>query len=599
MTGTLDTIYHKFCPECATSSARDASRCNCGHVFNTDTEGKTLSPLAQSLEDEMLYEIYLKARVDQAMESIAAAQRAYQAHQKDANADGILQATYEIAKLETIAADTRAEFSRQSAKVTELKELVAVANARQAPRAKPIGQTPDNTSKNHHSESEVVMTHMNVTPTVINPDQADSDLNSLAIARDIQKSLPNPGSLRLVTNQKKKEQNRDTSPPVIHASQSTPTSKSENKEEQAPPVLMDTAHAQTPKAKEVARAAEALQAELAQMHSQTARTTRENTNIHKLQSSKANSAAAYAPKITGSKGGRSQDILESLGLHKTKPSLSNLDTASVDDIELSKKIKAEEEQRIAQKQVEAARKAAEIALAEKEVQARLAQELEQAQQQAAAAQATRIAKIERTMQQKLAKEAERSAKKIATQQAQAVLLTQERLNILEKENAILRKSVAPPANVVVQEKKTTPMSAQVFLKECPNCTAALPVNAVDCACGFSFGTADMETLTLSSEVIAQYPDLHAAYLTQQHAEAEASRATQLAALGRAKLAKEAEAVIQRAAAEKSKSCPHCTANVAVVVEKCKCGYAFPEFSSVNMPGLSLDPSDIAELYKRQ
>jgi ribosomal protein L40E len=41
------------------------------------------------------------------------------------------------------------------------------------------------------------------------------------------------------------------------------------------------------------------------------------------------------------------------------------------------------------------------------------------------------------------------------------------------------------------------------VKECPHCTASLPVQAMNCRCGFSFGgVTDLPALSLSSSELA-------------------------------------------------------------------------------------------------
>lgn len=64
---SLSSIYHKVCPACAGSCAQEAAQCGCGHRFAGDD-----APAA-TLDEELLYEDYLKARREQAQQAAAAA----------------------------------------------------------------------------------------------------------------------------------------------------------------------------------------------------------------------------------------------------------------------------------------------------------------------------------------------------------------------------------------------------------------------------------------------------------------------------------------------------------------------------------------------
>ncbi len=52
----------------------------------------------------------------------------------------------------------------------------------------------------------------------------------------------------------------------------------------------------------------------------------------------------------------------------------------------------------------------------------------------------------------------------------------------------------------------------------------------------------------------------------------------------------------------TKECANCTAAVALLARRCKCGYEFPDSAQVTMPALALDPTEVAtvvDLYSRR
>ncbi|HJW81764.1 MAG TPA: zinc ribbon domain-containing protein [Acidiferrobacterales bacterium] len=61
------SIFQKPCPSCAASVAISATRCGCGHSF--ESAANNLSPLEATLRDEELYEGYLAARAEQARQA--------------------------------------------------------------------------------------------------------------------------------------------------------------------------------------------------------------------------------------------------------------------------------------------------------------------------------------------------------------------------------------------------------------------------------------------------------------------------------------------------------------------------------------------------
>jgi hypothetical protein len=128
-------------------------------------------------------------------------------------------------------------------------------------------------------------------------------------------------------------------------------------------------------------------------------------------------------------------------------------------------------------------------------------------------------------------------------------------------------------------------------KQCPNCTARIAASRPACVCGFSFQSARLEALDIST-LASEFPSLYAA----REAERAAAAARALAdAAGRARLAREAERVAVRIEAQKKQTCPHCTAIVAGHATRCACGYVFPTAAAPLMPSLSVDPSDLSQI----
>ena len=66
------SIYQKPCPSCSNVVSADATRCNCGYLFESINED-TLLPEEQALQDEELFEAYLAARVDQTVAAVETA----------------------------------------------------------------------------------------------------------------------------------------------------------------------------------------------------------------------------------------------------------------------------------------------------------------------------------------------------------------------------------------------------------------------------------------------------------------------------------------------------------------------------------------------
>lgn len=119
MADSLYTVFHKFCPQCATSVTRDAENCGCGYSFTAVATEDVASSLAQAIAEEKLYEDYLAARVAQTAQAAIAAQTVHQKSPQDS--------MYALAARNAVeeAEKSRAELAAQSAKVVEMEKALA------------------------------------------------------------------------------------------------------------------------------------------------------------------------------------------------------------------------------------------------------------------------------------------------------------------------------------------------------------------------------------------------------------------------------------------------------------------------------------------
>mgnify|MGYP000509969608 CR=1 FL=1 len=112
MADTLYNVFQKFCPQCASTLARNLDHCECGYSF-VGTEGEQ-NVLAQAVAEEKLYEDYLSARVSQTAQAAIAAQVAHRAHPRDTSYAVAAQNAMEAAEA------ARAELAAQTAKLADL-----------------------------------------------------------------------------------------------------------------------------------------------------------------------------------------------------------------------------------------------------------------------------------------------------------------------------------------------------------------------------------------------------------------------------------------------------------------------------------------------
>ena len=72
------SIYQKPCPACGAEVAVETQYCNCGYGFESvSTDERHLEE--QALQDEELFQAYLQARIDQAVETVESARAAFTA----------------------------------------------------------------------------------------------------------------------------------------------------------------------------------------------------------------------------------------------------------------------------------------------------------------------------------------------------------------------------------------------------------------------------------------------------------------------------------------------------------------------------------------
>jgi DNA repair exonuclease SbcCD ATPase subunit len=226
-----------------------------------------------------------------------------------------------------------------------------------------------------------------------------------------------------------------------------------------------------------------------------------------------------------------------------------------------------EQERKREAQAAAEKKAREEAAQQKKVQeearrkAALEKHAREAEEKQRKLEAARIAKgaearRKQEAQQRVLAEAERVKKQAAEAMAKAELV--------KKRAAVTKNNSAPQpgssagagqASSNVHEKPSVSASEvvddipQATTQECPICTAELPLDARQCACGYSFETSASDMPSLSSGDFFAPPEPESGAETQE--------------------------------------CPVCTAELPLDAKSCNCGYQFPTGEST-MPGLSLD-----------
>jgi len=137
------SIFQKLCPDCASSVAIGAARCDCGHNFESAAHDQ--SPLEATLRDEELYEGYLAARAEQARQAARIADEALTRHTSDPNLVSAAALAQEVAK--SIDSDLAEQQSKIAAIRNVLRDLQPVAPVVSAAAAKPSTVTEQSVSQ--------------------------------------------------------------------------------------------------------------------------------------------------------------------------------------------------------------------------------------------------------------------------------------------------------------------------------------------------------------------------------------------------------------------------------------------------------------------
>lgn len=121
---TSYNIYQKTCPECAAAVPADADRCECGYCFEPVHADAVRSAEEQAAQDEGLFEDYLAARVEQAIEVMQAAQSEL------AKSPGNFEKALEVMRRLQEVRAARAALEAQAAKTVETRKAAeAVKNS--------------------------------------------------------------------------------------------------------------------------------------------------------------------------------------------------------------------------------------------------------------------------------------------------------------------------------------------------------------------------------------------------------------------------------------------------------------------------------------
>lgn len=111
------SIYQKPCPACGVVVAVETSYCACGYGFES-VSGDERPPEEQALLDEELFQAYLQARIDQAVETVEAARAEFAAESSDRRkTDRLIHAVQEALAL-------RDERDAQTLKIAQLRDSI-------------------------------------------------------------------------------------------------------------------------------------------------------------------------------------------------------------------------------------------------------------------------------------------------------------------------------------------------------------------------------------------------------------------------------------------------------------------------------------------
>lgn len=109
------SIYQKPCPACGAVVTIETQNCSCGYGFDTMSTDERL-PEEQALLDEELFQAYLLARIDQAVETVEYARAEFAAETSNRRkTDKLISAVQEALAL-------RDERDAQTLKIAQLRE---------------------------------------------------------------------------------------------------------------------------------------------------------------------------------------------------------------------------------------------------------------------------------------------------------------------------------------------------------------------------------------------------------------------------------------------------------------------------------------------
>jgi hypothetical protein len=119
----MANIFLKACPECARTTAVAASICSCGYTFQG--RGTQLEASQEDIaREEALYEEYLSARAEQAVEAARVAKHLAELFPHDR------QKALDLANLELAAGVAKADLASQRERLAEItKALTDSANS--------------------------------------------------------------------------------------------------------------------------------------------------------------------------------------------------------------------------------------------------------------------------------------------------------------------------------------------------------------------------------------------------------------------------------------------------------------------------------------
>lgn len=118
----MANIFLKACPECARMTAVGVSVCSCGYTFQSREPQLDVSQ-EDVAREEALYEEYLRARADQALEAAKVAKRLAELFPHDP------QKAVELANLEFAAQVAKADLALQRERLAEITDALRTNKA--------------------------------------------------------------------------------------------------------------------------------------------------------------------------------------------------------------------------------------------------------------------------------------------------------------------------------------------------------------------------------------------------------------------------------------------------------------------------------------